>query len=135
MITVLNKGGPVMYLLLICSWLSLTIVLERAIFWIKMKWTKNARITEKSLTRGLDVLSTIITLSPLLGILGTVIGIISSFQILGSVYISTPKEVTAGIAQALLTTAFGLAIAIFTLIPYNFYTSRAQDVIEELNKK
>ena len=69
--------------------------------------------------RGLSVLDTIITLAPLLGILGTVAGIIASFDLLGSAGVEDPKAVTGGIAQALVTTAAGLSVAIVTLLPYN----------------
>jgi len=60
--------------------------------------------------QGLNVLDTIITMAPLLGILGTVLGIISSFDLLGNSGIEDPKAVTGGIAQALITTAAGLGI-------------------------
>ncbi len=63
--------------------------------------------------RYMTVLDTMITVAPLLGIFGTVIGIISSFDLLGSSGIEHPQAVTAGIAQALITTAAGLGIAIF----------------------
>ena len=66
-------------------------------------------------------LSTIITAAPLLGILGTVLGIIDSFQILGAAAggpVADPSLVADGIAKALITTAFGLIISAFTLFPY-----------------
>jgi biopolymer transport protein ExbB len=72
-----------------------------------------------AMKRGLSVLDTIITLAPLLGILGTVSGIIVSFDLLGDSGIEDPKAVTEGIAQALLTTAGGLTVAIITLLPHN----------------
>jgi biopolymer transport protein ExbB len=79
--------------------------------------------------RFLPVLDTIITLSPLLGILGTVVGIIDAFGLLSaSVAVGDPQAVTGGIAQALITTATGLVIAISTLIPYNYFRARADRV-------
>ena len=74
--------------------------------------------------RFMGVLDTMITVAPLLGILGTVIGIIDSFEILGAAGIDDPRAVTGGIAQALITTAAGLAIAIFSVFPYNYFRSR-----------
>lgn len=74
--------------------------------------------------RFMGVLDTMITVAPLLGILGTVIGIIDSFEILGAGGIDDPRAVTGGIAQALVTTAAGLAIAIFSVFPYNYFRSR-----------
>jgi biopolymer transport protein ExbB len=76
--------------------------------------------------RFLPVLDTIVTLAPLLGILGTVVGIIQSFDMLSlSATVEDPQAVTGGIAQALITTATGLSIAIATLIPHNVFRARA----------
>jgi biopolymer transport protein ExbB len=80
----------------------------------------------RRMRRFMDVLDTMITVAPLLGILGTVIGIILSFEALGSVGIEHPQAVTTGIAQALLTTATGLAIAILTVFPYNYFNARVE---------
>ncbi len=74
----------------------------------------------------LGVLDTLITVAPLMGIFGTVLGIISSFELLGSTGIEHPQAVTAGIAQALITTASGLGIAILSVFPYNYFNSRAE---------
>ncbi len=76
--------------------------------------------------QGLGVLDTIVTLAPLLGILGTVLGIIHSFDMLGKSGIENPSAVTGGIAQALITTATGLTIAIVTLIPFNYFISKTE---------
>ena len=78
------------------------------------------------LRRGLAVLDTIITLGPLLGILGTVTGIIRSFHVLGVNDTVDPTVVTGGIAEALLATAAGLGVAIFALIPFNYFISRVR---------
>lgn len=83
--------------------------------------------------RGMAILDTIITASPMLGIMGTVLGIISSFDMLGSAGVSDPKAVIAGVAQALITTATGLGIAVCVIFPYNYFISRidqAQDMME-----
>jgi len=77
-------------------------------------------------------LDTAITAAPLLGILGTVSGIISSFDALGMQGISDPTAVTKGIAEALITTAFGLVIALGTLFPYNIFQSCYQRAVGEL---
>ena len=84
--------------------------------------------------RYLSVLDTIITLAPLLGILGTVSGIIVSFDLLGAAGIEDPKAVTGGIAQALLTTAAGLTIAIVALLPYNALTRKVEKVTRYLEQ-
>jgi biopolymer transport protein ExbB len=76
--------------------------------------------------RFMGVLDTMITVAPLLGIFGTVIGIIDSFEILGSAGIGDPRAVTAGIAEALITTAAGLGIAIISVFPFNYFNSRIE---------
>ena len=88
----------------------------------------------EKMKRYLSVLDTIITLAPLLGILGTVSGIIISFDLLGTAGIEDPKAVTGGIAQALLTTAAGLAIAIVALLPYNALTRKVEKVTRYLEQ-
>ncbi len=86
--------------------------------------------------RFMPTLSTIITVAPMLGILGTVLGIIASFQLLSDPGVSTdPRSVSQGIAEALITTAAGLVIAIFTLFPYNalrVQVQRSLSVVESL---
>jgi biopolymer transport protein ExbB len=88
----------------------------------------------KRMRRFMGVLDTMITVAPLLGIFGTVIGIISSFEILGSAGIEHPQAVTAGIAQALITTATGLGIAIITVFPYNYFNSRVENAAQTIEK-
>ena len=83
---------------------------------------------------GLKILNTIITMSPLLGILGTVIGIIESFNILGIQGIGNPKDVIGGMAQALITTAVGLSIALITLVPYNYFIHRVQKAAKNIEQ-
>lgn len=65
------------------------------------------------------VFSTIVTSAPMLGILGTVLGIIRSFELLGAQEtITDPRDISAGIAEALITTAFGLVVAMIALVPF-----------------
>ena len=186
MLNYFYHGGPVMYPLLFCSIVSLTIIIERSIFWFRVKRGRNRQLLDDfmglmekgkldearkivagagdyvvrvlvcgavhrdfsfrdamqmsadqeiaGMRRYLPVLDTMITLSPLLGILGTVIGIISSFNMLGTVGVENPRMVTIGIAQALITTAFGLIIAICSLIPYNYFQSKTEKAASEMEK-
>ena len=165
------SGGPVMYPLLACSVIVMTVIIERIIFWARVNRHCNQLLVDEvlelcrtgdwelvrekttgskdyiirilitgilhrefSMTRAMEsagaeeikrmrkymgVIDTMITVAPLLGIFGTVIGIITSFDVLGTTGIEHPEAVTAGIAQALLTTATGLGIAILSVFPYD----------------
>ena len=82
----------------------------------------------------LPVLDTIITLSPLLGLLGTVTGMIAAFGILSTSRMNQPNAITGGVAEALIATAAGLAIAIATLVPYNYFLSRAEQALDAMER-
>lgn len=80
-----------------------------------------------SVERFMPMLSTIITAAPLLGILGTVTGLISSFELLGTSHMITdPREISGGIAEALISTAAGLIVALITLFPYMIYKGHVE---------
>ncbi|MCD6569749.1 MAG: MotA/TolQ/ExbB proton channel family protein [Deltaproteobacteria bacterium] len=180
------KGGPIMWPLLACSLVSVTLIIERGIFWWREGKRRNdmlvkeilhhtesgdfecaasmrgdtldivARILFSALVhnddgplehmqiaaqdeiegmkRGMGVLDTIITMAPLLGILGTVIGIIESFNMLGLTGVEEPRAVIGGIAQALITTATGLSVALVTLIPYNYLIIKIDKTTKHLEK-
>jgi biopolymer transport protein ExbB len=81
-----------------------------------------AGVEIKRAGRFLTAMDTIITLAPLLGLLGTVTDIMGSFSSIGSSELAVEK-VTGGIGEALIATAFGLGIAIVTLVPYNWFHS------------
>ena len=82
--------------------------------------------------RGLPILDTIITLAPLLGLLGTVTGLIHAFGLLGAQELGSPVAITGGIAEALIATAFGLGIAITALIPFNYLNARLEEARNEI---
>lgn len=86
------------------------------------------------LRRNLSLLDTVITVAPLLGILGTVTGIIGSFNMLNAQGIDNPAGVTGGIAEALITTAAGLIVAIAALLPFNFSISWIKRRTNELEQ-
>jgi biopolymer transport protein ExbB len=186
MLNTFINGGPVMYPLLACSIIVLTVIIERIFFWVHLDKNRNQLLLNevlelcrkgdweavkekttgskdyiieilitgilhrkfsmikamesaaaeeiKRMRRYMNILDTMITVAPLLGIFGTVIGIILSFEVLGSSGIEHPEAVTAGIAQALITTATGLGIAILTVFPYNYFNSRVENAAISIEK-
>ncbi len=84
--------------------------------------------------RGMGILDTMITVAPLLGILGTVVGIILSFDMLATEGIQNPQAVTGGIAQALITTAAGLSIAILAVIPFNYFNVKVEQAVQSMEQ-
>ena len=84
------------------------------------------------LERGLAVIATVANIAPLLGFLGTVSGMINSFDALARAGLSNPGLVAKGISEALITTATGLAVAIPMLVAYNYFTSRVSKFVLEM---
>ncbi len=89
------------------------------------KTMENAAIHEVAyLEKYLTVLATIANIAPLLGFLGTVVGMILSFEVIAEQGLNDPGAVAKGISVALLTTAYGLIVAFVTQPFYNFFNSK-----------
>ena len=87
------------------------------------------------LRRRLSVLDTLVTLSPMLGILGTVTGIIGSFHLLGASDVGADAlAVSNGIAEALLTTAVGLVVSMIALVPFNMFKAQVMQWARKLEQ-
>ena len=183
-----DRGGPVMWPILICSFMGLAVTFERlfafwkyntANFYFRHKQKALIGLTREGkfdealaaakqadspvcrvfaqalenrtagfqetleaasqleldhLRRGLSVLDTSITVAPMLGILGTVTGIINTFNMLNAAGMENPAGATAGIAEALITTAAGLIVAIACLFPFNFLVSQLKRRTTELEQ-
>ena len=84
------------------------------------------------LGRYLRILETIVTIAPLIGLLGTVRGMIRAFNEIALQGVGQPGALAGGISEALYTTAFGLSIAIPCLIFYNYFTHRTERFIRKL---
>jgi biopolymer transport protein ExbB len=184
MISIFLKGGPVMWPLLLASFIALTVVFERLYFTLRECLRRNepavaqifaeaekgrlaaacqagrasrdfvARVLVYALehrdvsftnalleasgaelqrfNRGISVLDTIVTLAPLMGLFGTVTGMIRAFGLLGASELGAPTAITGGIAEALIATAFGLLIAMIALLPFNFLNVRLERARQEI---
>lgn len=184
MIELFEKGGPVMWPLLLTSVVALTVVLERIAFMLREGARRAPAVVDRMFAaaeegrfdtareagagsrdflarvltfalehrdvsfanalleasnrelqrfnRGLPVLDTVITLAPLLGLFGTVTGMIHAFGLLGANELGAPTAITGGIAEALIATAFGLLVAIVALIPFNYLNARLEQARQEI---
>jgi biopolymer transport protein ExbB len=86
------------------------------------------------LERGMVVLSTVIVLAPMLGFTGTVKGMVDAFDAIKVANDISPAVVAGGISQALLTTLFGLVVAMIIQVFYNFFTSRIDKLIIDMEE-
>jgi len=84
------------------------------------------------LEKRLSTLATIGNITPLLGLLGTVFGMIKAFNVIAVMGVGKPEALAGGISEALLTTAFGLSIAIPTIVIYNYLSNRVGKIIREM---
>lgn len=192
MLDLIQKAGPVIYPIILCSILALAIVIERFYFLYKAKidtrdFMNNVEITIKRnriaeaikicdktpgpisrivktgilkhdrsrqeiresiedaghqevprLEKHLSLLATIAHISPLLGLLGTVTGMVRAFQIIQEKSVSfnpvSPGDLAGGIWEALLTTVAGLIVAIPTVVAYNYLVNKVEEFVLEMER-
>lgn len=103
-------------------------------WWVESRAGDEAQTIEKALSRGLWVLETIVTAAPLLGLLGTITGMMHSFQLIGGSGLVDPTGVTGGVAQALIATALGLFIAVLALFAFNYFSRRQSQTLDEMER-
>lgn len=106
----------------------------KPVWWVESRAGDEAHLIQKSLGRGLWVLETIVTAAPLLGLLGTIDGMMDAFKIIGSAGLVDPAGITGGVAQALIVTAIGLIIAVPALFAYNFFSARQANTVDEMER-
>jgi len=106
----------------------------RPAWWVESRAGDEAGNIEKILGRGLWILETVVTGAPLMGLLGTITGMMQSFKVIGASTLVAPTQVTAGVAQALIATALGLLIAIFALFGFNFFARMQSHAIDQMER-
>lgn len=84
------------------------------------------------LEKRIEIIDTVITAAPLMGLLGTITGMMASFEVLSEKGVNEPNAITGGVAEALIATATGLIIALFCLLAYNYLTAKVKIAIYDL---
>lgn len=87
------------------------------------------------LERYLNTLGTIAAIAPFLGLLGTVLGMIQMFAGVSTHGVGDPTAIAGGIAQALITTAFGLVVAIFAVLFYRYFRGRVNELLLDMEEQ
>ncbi len=103
-------------------------------WWTESRAADEARVIETSLARRLWVLETIVTAAPLLGLMGTIVGMMQAFQIIGGSGVVNPTGVTGGVAQALIATGVGLLIALIALFGFNYFSHLQSQTMDEMER-
>jgi biopolymer transport protein ExbB len=103
-------------------------------WWVESRAADEASQIEKGLGRWLWILETIVTAAPLLGLLGTITGMVRSFKLFGEGGLVDPSGVTGGVAEALIATALGLFIALIALFAFNYFSHRQAEVLDEMER-
>jgi biopolymer transport protein ExbB len=103
-------------------------------WWVESRAADEAQLIEKALSRGLWVLETIVTAAPLLGLVGTIIGMMGSFKLIGGSGLVNPTGITGGVAQALIATTLGLIIALIALFSFNFFAHLQSKTMDEMER-
>ena len=88
----------------------------------------------QELKRGLGVLASVGSTAPFVGLFGTVMGIVNAFQAIGATGSAGFATVSAGIAEALVTTAFGIGVAIPAVMLFNYFTNRMEQVATDVTE-
>lgn len=180
------KGGPVMYLLAICSFAVIAITVERFSYYknaaadtqtfltklqpllerrrtaeaiqlcektpkiitqlaleglraytrgshLENSLESAAQLSAAKLRESLNFLSAIVTLSPLFGLLGTVIGMIHSFSVF-NVQAGQPMAITGGVGEALIATATGLCVAVMALVSHTYFSHRLDQFVTDMEQ-
>ena len=103
-------------------------------WWVESRAGDEAQLIEKALSRGRWVLETTVTAAPLLGLLGTITGMMHAFNLIGASGLVDPTGVTGGVAQALIATALGLFIALIALFAFNFFSRLQAQTLDEMER-
>ena len=99
---------------------------------IEMAMEQEAANELPQLEANLPMLKTIVNIAPLLGLLGTIAGMITSFQAASKSGLSNPAQVLGGISEALISTATGITLAVIGFLFYNYFANQSKKIIEDM---
>jgi len=106
----------------------------KPVWWVESRAADEALAIEKSMNRWLWILETIVTAAPLMGLIGTIVGMMDAFKLIGSNELVSPTGITAGVAQALIATALGLVIALIALFAFNYFSHLHTSVLDDMER-
>lgn len=132
-----NADYIVIIILAFMSFVALWLSVERFLFYKRVKSSdyKSKEIYEKDLTKNLTALYIIYSNAPYVGLLGTVVGIMITFYDMGLSGNIDPKSIMTGLSLALKATAFGLVVAIPTLMIYNAFLRKVDVLLIEFSEE
>lgn len=99
---------------------------------IEMAIEQEAANELPSLDANLPVIKTIVNIAPLLGLLGTIAGMITSFRAASAQGLSNPSQILGGISEALISTATGISLAVIGFLLYNYFANQSKKVVEDI---
>ncbi|MBF0568122.1 MAG: MotA/TolQ/ExbB proton channel family protein [Nitrospirae bacterium] len=103
-------------------------------WWVESRAVDEAQLIEQALNRGLWILETIVTAAPLVGLVGTIIGMMESFKLIGTGGLVNPTGITGGVAQALIATTLGIVIALIALFSFNFFSQLHANTMDKMER-
>ncbi|MBF0486836.1 MAG: MotA/TolQ/ExbB proton channel family protein [Nitrospirae bacterium] len=103
-------------------------------WWVESRAVDEAQLIEQALNRGLWILETIVTAAPLVGLVGTIIGMMESFKLIGTGGLVNPTGITGGVAQALIATTIGIVIALIALFSFNFFSHIHANTMDKMER-
>lgn len=99
---------------------------------IEMAMEHEAAGETPSLEANLPIIKTIVNIAPLLGLLGTIAGMITSFRAASAAGLSNPTQILGGISEALVSTATGITLAVIGFISYNYFANLSRKIVEDI---
>lgn len=105
---------------------------SRPSWWVESRAEDEAKRIEKNISKYIWIVETTITAAPLIGLLGTIIGMMGSFRLFGVDNLVNVSGITGGVAEALVVTAVGLGIALLALFAFNYLSKKQDGILDEM---